>query len=145
MTHETDEQLQTRLAPLLNLSNRAQRLQTFPAAWLCVDLGVQDVANDMRELGNSGVTVVNLAELVRLLAPHVVGPVPMLLVCPRCHEPHVDEGEWATRPHRTHLCAACGATFRPALVPTIGVVALTNGQTEYFCKQVTDAWREVSP
>ena len=51
-------------------------------------------------------------------------PIPMVLACPTCHERHVDEGEWATRPHKTHLCSRCGALFRPANVPTVGVAAL---------------------
>lgn len=32
----------------------------------------------------------------------------LVLYCPRCGVNHVDEGVWATRPHRTHLCANCG-------------------------------------
>lgn len=52
-------------------------------------------------------------------------PIPMVLACPTCHAWHVDEGEWATRPHKTHLCSRCGALFRPANVPTVGVVALS--------------------
>lgn len=55
-------------------------------------------------------------------------PIPMLLACPVCHTRHVDEGEWSTRPHRTHLCGRCGATWRPALVHTVGVVALPEVQ-----------------
>lgn len=51
-------------------------------------------------------------------------PVPMVLACPTCHERHVDEGEWATRPHKTHLCSRCGTLFRPANVPTVGVAVL---------------------
>jgi rubredoxin len=51
-------------------------------------------------------------------------PIPMVLACPTCHAWHVDEDEWATRPHKTHLCSRCGALFRPANVPTVGVVAL---------------------
>jgi hypothetical protein len=30
-------------------------------------------------------------------------PVPLVLYCPAGHL-HVDEGEWATRPHKTHQC-----------------------------------------
>lgn len=52
-------------------------------------------------------------------------PIPMLLACPVCHTRHVDEGEWSTRPHRTHLCSRCGATWQPALVHTVGVTALS--------------------
>jgi len=50
--------------------------------------------------------------------------VPMVLACPTCHVWHIDKDEWATRPHKTHLCLSCGAEFRPANVPTVGVVAL---------------------
>jgi hypothetical protein len=50
-------------------------------------------------------------------------PVPMILYCPLCHFKHVDEGEFATKPHHTHSCQGpkCGLTWRPALVPTVGV------------------------
>ncbi len=46
--------------------------------------------------------------------------VPMLLWCPAGHR-HVDEGEYATKPHHTHACQTCGIVWRPALVPTVGV------------------------
>lgn len=48
-------------------------------------------------------------------------PIPMLLWCPCCHERHIDEGEYATKPHHTHACQACGMVWRPALVDTFGV------------------------
>ncbi len=57
-------------------------------------------------------------------APVSPSPTPMVLTCPTCHERHVDEGEWATRPHKTHLCSRCGTLFRPANVPTVGVAVL---------------------
>lgn len=38
--------------------------------------------------------------------------IPSLLFCPKCHAKHVDEGEWETRPHRTHLCLSCGNEWR---------------------------------
>jgi ribosomal protein L37AE/L43A len=28
--------------------------------------------------------------------------------CPACGHPHVDRGEWATKPHHKHLCEKCG-------------------------------------
>lgn len=68
-------------------------------------------------------------------------PVPLVMHCPAGH-PHVDEGEWATRPHRTHQCQVlvpcaaceagdewcektriCGLEWRPAQFPTVGVAA----------------------
>lgn len=43
------------------------------------------------------------------------------LSCPDCDAPHVDEGEWATRPHKTHLCGTCGHEWRPAEHYTVGI------------------------
>lgn len=60
-----------------------------------------------------------LQEVDRLRAP-----IPMVLHCPHCRAQHVDEGEWATEPHRTHLCAECDCEFRPANVHTVGVKKL---------------------
>lgn len=53
-------------------------------------------------------------------------PIPMQLWCPLCQTRHVDEGEWATRAHHTHSCQnpKCGLTWRPAVVPTVGVYTL---------------------
>lgn len=48
-------------------------------------------------------------------------PIPMLLTCPSCNARHIDEGEFATRPHHTHACQTCGMVWRPAIVETVGV------------------------
>lgn len=48
-------------------------------------------------------------------------PVPMILHCPACGERHIDEGEFATKPHHTHACQSCGVVWRPAIVATVGV------------------------
>jgi len=48
-------------------------------------------------------------------------PIPMRIPCPDCGELHIDEGEFATKPHHTHSCQHCGLTWRPAVVPTVGV------------------------
>jgi len=48
-------------------------------------------------------------------------PIPLRLVCPECKALHVDEGEFATKPHHTHACQRCGNVWRPAIVPTVGV------------------------
>lgn len=50
-----------------------------------------------------------------------VTPIPMRIPCPECGELHIDEGEFATKPHHTHSCQHCGLTWRPAVVPTVGV------------------------
>lgn len=31
-------------------------------------------------------------------------PIPIVIACPECKLQHVDRGEWATRPHKTHRC-----------------------------------------
>lgn len=50
-------------------------------------------------------------------------PIPMLLTCPQpnCGARHIDRGDFATKPHHTHTCQACGHTWRPAKVHTVGV------------------------
>lgn len=77
-------------------------------------------------------------------------PIPMILHCSRCHMQHVDEAEpeiasepnangvravqqfrWDNPPHRTHLCHGCGFRWRPADVPTTGVLKIsTVGQND---------------
>jgi len=48
-------------------------------------------------------------------------PIPIRINCPECGMLHVDEGEFATRPHHTHACQGCGMVWRPAVVATVGV------------------------
>lgn len=48
-------------------------------------------------------------------------PIEIRLHCPECGELHIDEGEFATKPHHTHSCQACGMTWRPAVRCTVGV------------------------
>lgn len=48
-------------------------------------------------------------------------PIPIRISCPKCGELHVDEGEFATRPHRTHTCQHCGLNWQPSLACTVGV------------------------
>lgn len=65
-------------------------------------------------------------------APQEPKPFPILLYCPLCHTKHVDEGEFATKPHHTHSCQGfvtdsagkrrrCGHSWRPAKGPTVGI------------------------
>lgn len=57
-------------------------------------------------------------------------PIPMRLRCPICHTLHIDEGEYATKVHHTHTCQTCGETWRPAVVPTVGVRFLPGFKNE---------------
>jgi len=47
--------------------------------------------------------------------------IPILLWCPECGTRHIDECEFATKPHHTHACQECGFVWRPAIVFTVGV------------------------
>jgi hypothetical protein len=62
-------------------------------------------------------------------------PFRLLTECPSCGKLHVDRGEWATKPHKTHLCVddphsapekGCGTRWRPSEYPTVGVATLQD-------------------
>ena len=74
---------------------------------------------------NVNAYVAALDEIVRLSAPRV-----MLLWCPQCNARHIDEGEFATKPHHTHACQSCGHIWRPAIEPTCGVRFLPGFKSE---------------
>jgi hypothetical protein len=54
-------------------------------------------------------------------------PIPKSIECPHCGALHVDEGEWAVKPHKTHLCLSCTKTFTPFDFYTVGVRELPKG------------------
>ncbi len=54
-----------------------------------------------------------------------MNPTPVILYCPKCITQHIDEGEWATKPHRTHLCKNCQYEWRPSFHPTVGVASMS--------------------
>lgn len=57
-------------------------------------------------------------------------PIPLLLWCPECGERHIDRGEFKTKVHHTHACQECGMVWRPAVVPTVGVLHLPGFRDE---------------
>lgn len=63
-------------------------------------------------------------------APPSAAPVPMLLWCPGCGERHIDKGDFATKSHHTHSCQTCGMTWRPGVLPTVGVQFLPGFKDE---------------
>lgn len=70
--------------------------------------------------------------------PKAVDPIPMVLYCPKCGVQHCDSPNprsgWTNPPHCSHRCESCGAVWRPADVPTIGVATIqTEGKD--------DSWR----
>ena len=50
-----------------------------------------------------------------------IKPRDMQLLCPQCGILHIDEGEWATTPHKKHLCQFCGNLWAPRSYSTYGV------------------------
>lgn len=103
-----------------SLQLRAARIEAWEMAAQTAD-SVQ-AAHPNQEDG-----ALEAAVAIRKMAKHAsVGAIPMILHCPECSTPHVDEGEWATRIHRTHQCQypGCGKEWRPANVPTVGVADL---------------------
>ncbi len=47
--------------------------------------------------------------------------LPMIMYCPICTGRHIDEKEFAEKPHHTHACQHCGHVWRPAKCNTHGV------------------------
>jgi hypothetical protein len=97
-----------------------------------------DAMRERDERVREGMVLRGLASLVRGLrsspppAPPagVPSPIPMVLTCPSCSARHIDEGEFATKVHHTHSCQGCGLTWRPAVVPTVGVQFLPGFKNE---------------
>lgn len=72
-------------------------------------------------------------------------PIDMVLFCPCCVTQHIDAADWCpvpsktefaplkwtNPPHRSHLCSYCGHVWRPADVPTNGVLFVqTKGKND---------------
>lgn len=103
----------------------------------------------------------HLLDLVdEMLDAQAAKPIDMVLHCPACLEQHIDGPEepfayggvtgvndyrtasgtivtkkaadrWANPPHRSHLCHHCGHIWRPADVPTNGVLETkTHGKND---------------
>ncbi len=72
-------------------------------------------------IGEAHREIMELRREILSLRDRVLATVPIRLRCEVCHELHIDEGEFATKPHHTHACQACGAVWRPAVVNTVGV------------------------
>lgn len=87
------------------------------------------------------------AALNKFVADHLAQPIDMVLHCPKCGLQHIDAPEpgnwsfevggkqqrqtWDNPPHKSHLCHGCGHIWRPADVPTNGVLAVkTRGKND---------------
>lgn len=89
------------------------------------------------------VAIAALKVRIAELEAQAVKPIDMVLHCPACLEQHIDGPEpehhrfpaspepWDNPPHRSHLCRHCGHIWRPADVPTNGVLETkTHGKND---------------
>lgn len=74
---------------------------------------------DYAEQVNRG--LIDDAAKLRAAVEELEKPIRIRLLCPGCAALHIDEGEWAARPHKTHECQNCGLQWRPCNRPTVGV------------------------
>ena len=74
--------------------------------------------------------IAGLQAAVAHLPAYEYPPIEMILHCPECGERHIDEGEFADKPHHTHACQGCGFVWRPAKVCTVGVQFLPGYKNE---------------
>jgi hypothetical protein len=73
------------------------------------------------EMDELRITNVKLQDERDALRNVAAAPIPMRLPCPACGTLHLDDGNFASKPHHTHACQTCGEVWRPAIVDTIGV------------------------
>lgn len=105
---------------------------------VCADCRMAVCRHTRERLRGKQIEIDALFESVKNLSEYRGEPIPMVLYCPVGHL-HLDEGDWASRPHRTHQCQyivrsaefhvaekRCGLEWRPASVPTVGVRALAE-------------------
>ena len=93
------------------------------AQWISKHIAQIDLEGWLsQELLFQGVVVPATAPAIPPVNQHTPpAPIPLILTCPVCNYRHIDRGEFETKVHHTHSCQACGITWRPAIVPTVGV------------------------
>lgn len=94
------------------------------------DAGMTELALQMFATSRMQQNLDALGDKIAQLTKVLDAPIPMRLICPDCMALHVDEGEFATKPHHTHACQECGCVWRPAIVNTVGVQFLPGFKNE---------------
>lgn len=91
--------------------------------------------------------MMTMAEFTKMMRDRLqegTPPIPMILICPGCAHQHVDAPDkyakkqpdgtfthWTNPPHKSHLCHNCKTVWRPADVPTTGVLTIkTRGAND---------------
>lgn len=103
------------------------------------------LSNVMAEIRESGASSERVDWLWRVAQDAITfysvasKPIDMLLFCPNpaCGVKHVDAPDpsqgWDNPPHRSHKCHVCHTIWRPADVPTNGVIAIkTKGKDDNY-------------
>jgi hypothetical protein len=103
-----------------------------------VHLHARPVAGEEKEIDDTfdEVTIVDGSDRVTITAEsataynvsRLFGHDVKYLSCPHCSEPHVDSGEFAAKPHRKHLCLACGRDFYDSGGSIGNPIALLSGR-----------------
>lgn len=112
--------------------------------------GAQRIRNELRQDDLEAELFLILPKLAKFQDQ----PIDMVLHCPACHTQHVDRPitdheytaqlyesgwelsgdkpeRWTNPPHKSHLCHNCGYIWRPADVPTNGVLFVqTKGSAD---------------
>lgn len=84
-------------------------------------------------------------EAIYFMASTVFGHALQRVVCAECGYSHLDKDWFSVHPHRRHLCAGCGRTFRDSVI-SIGnpVAALRTELGDRERRQFRPARREIS-
>ena len=106
-------------------STSAERIYTARQMAIAADALTREAPDPTSQRSYLVTAVRELSSAIVLLCDErdqpTTDPIPMLLWCPGCSERHLDEGDFAKKPHHTHACQHCGHVWRPAIVPTVGV------------------------
>lgn len=115
-----DTRYVAKLGPSLHLCWHAQELALLAGASRVSPAAAADTVQRAAEILEERLTPLE----VLFTAPAACeGPVPIALHCPKCSTEHVDRDEWATKPHRTHLCEKCGNEWQPCDFDSVGVAS----------------------
>lgn len=72
---------------------------------------IDETFDEVTIIDGSNEVVINADSATAYNVSRLFGQTVKYLACPHCGEAHVDAGEFAVKPHRKHLCLACGRDF----------------------------------
>lgn len=75
---------------------------------------IDETFDEVTIIDGSNEVAINADSATAYNVSRLFGQAVKYLACPHCGEAHVDAGEFAVKPHRKHLCLACGRDFYDA-------------------------------